>query len=628
MKRAYHLALRVTGSAAMAEDALQDAWVRIASGRRPDVDALPVWLLRAVHSCAVSLVRSEVARRVREEVVAVEGAPRPESAGTAAERREMAAAAREELERLPADMRVAVALCCEQGLTQSEAAEVMEVPRGTVARRVQLGLEKLRQRLAARGFAGAALAPLVLTGALGELGLPEVPAGLSAGLAGLRAEGGAPACSGALKGGFIVKIGLAVAAVGLAAGATFRAAGGKSAETAPLAPSATTAEPVSDWRQEQWTVENFTGALGGGPGWGPVEECGARAYSVCGDAAGNMYIANGQAVDIVTREGVRHRLAGTGEAGYHDGPAETAQFKIGIGAYYGAFNIQADGRGNVFVPDNGNGCVRRIFKSAEGKWTVETWAGGGKRKLKAGESCPAREAELSGTLMVAAAQEGQVTIASQWTGCLQVSPDGRTITGRGPWPAYRGQANPEKGNAPPWQGGDCDRAGNAYFVSRTPDLIYRVTPEGKMEHIGITPAMRAKRPGDGPPLEIYFDTPDSGCCAPDGSGVYVCGGDEYDIRKVPTDMVSPSATLMNNGRWYSVTTDPKSLRGVGMIDPALSGKPRNEGGPLTVFLNCHIAGRDHEGNLYGWQYHWCGTTVATKEKGLLGTRVYRIRRVK
>lgn len=389
------------------------------------------------------------------------------------------------------------------------------------------------------------------------------------------------------------------------------------------------AQAAADWHNERWMGENFSCALGGGPGWGPVEQCGDFASFVCGDKAGNMYLVNGQTVDIVTKNGIRFRLAGTGEPGYRDGAAETAQFKMGIGAYYGANNLQADGRGNIFVPDSGNGCVRRIFKNAEDKWTVETWAGGGKKQLKPGETCPAREIQLGGTMMVAASQEGQVTIATQYAGCFQVSPDGKTITFCGPWPALKDQKDTGKVVAPPWQGGDCDLAGNAYFVARTPDVIYKVTPDGKMAHIGINPGMRGQNKGDGPPFEIYFDTPDSGCCDPSGSAIYVCGGDEYDIRRVPTDLKSTSATLMQNGRWYVMTVDPNPRGGSGQMDYDLVGKAaKGEGGPLGVLVNCHIAGRDFEGNLYGWEYPWCGKTLTIKGKGLLNTKVYRFRRVK
>lgn len=386
---------------------------------------------------------------------------------------------------------------------------------------------------------------------------------------------------------------------------------------------------TNDWRSEQWVVENFTGALGGGPSWGPVEECGSGANSLCGDKEGNIFIINGQAVDIVTKEGLRFRLAGNGAPGYRDGVAETAQFKIGIGAYYGALNIQTDGRGNIFIPDSGNKCIRRIYKDIKGKWMVDTWAGGGDKKLKVGESCSSKEINLKGTLIIAIAPEGKLTIATQYSGCYQVSPDGKTAVWNGNWPAYKGQPNPDKGLSPPWQGGDGDRFGNSYFISRTPDLIYKVTPDGGISHIGINPAVRGKNAGDGPPFEIYFDTPDSGCVDPNGSGVYICGGDEYAIRRVPTDLTSNSATLMSNLCWFSVKVASHGAVGkTGLVDSQISGKDSADRKPPLALLNCHIAGRDYEGNLYGWQYGWCGPTLSIKNKGYLGTQVYRIRRLK
>lgn len=56
----------------LAEDAAQDAWLRIA--RRPvaceSVHGLDAWLRRVVTSAAIDLVRSDLSRRVREEEVA------------------------------------------------------------------------------------------------------------------------------------------------------------------------------------------------------------------------------------------------------------------------------------------------------------------------------------------------------------------------------------------------------------------------------------------------------------------------------------------------------------------------------------------------------------------------------
>ena len=227
--RAYWLALRVTGNAALAEDAVQDALVRLL--RRPpgarDERARRVYFLRTVHNTALSLLSSERARERREEVLAVERDERRTGGPPGPEKRETARAARAALGALPPDLRVAVSLCCEQGLTQREAAEIAGVPMGTMARRVQRGLEKLKGALAAAGF--ASLAPALLTGAHAGPGVPAVPAGLATKLGGLLAGGkigtvGATGAAGtagtaAAKGGIAMKIVAGIVAASALAGA-------------------------------------------------------------------------------------------------------------------------------------------------------------------------------------------------------------------------------------------------------------------------------------------------------------------------------------------------------------------------------------------------------------------------
>jgi len=391
---------------------------------------------------------------------------------------------------------------------------------------------------------------------------------------------------------------------------------------------------AADWRAEQWTVEPFTAAMGGGPDWGPVEAVGASLWSMTADQEGNLYLVVGrdldgegeQYIDIVTPKGIRYHLAGSGMLGYRDGPAPQAQFRMGVGAYYGYANIQADDRGNVFVGDNGNNCVRRIFKDDGGTWRVATWAGGGKRKLKAGGSCPPREAAIEGTIIIAAAPDGRLTIATTYQ-CYQVPPDGQTLTCLGEWPPSC--ARPARRPTLHCCGGDCDRQGNAIFVARTPDVAVQVTPEGKMSHMAGIVASHPKphHVGDGPPLAAYFDTPSSAFAAPDGSCIYVCGGDEYDVRRVPTDRTTTTATLVRNGRWYVMPVHPNRNRGPARFDPSLTGKSRAEKGPLSNLVVAPLVGRDAEGNLYGKINRWTAMTQDVAGKGLLSTRVFRIRRV-
>jgi RNA polymerase sigma factor (sigma-70 family) len=56
----------------LVDDAAQEAWIRVARGPRrcPDAASLDAWLRRVVRSAAIDLLRSELARRAREERVA------------------------------------------------------------------------------------------------------------------------------------------------------------------------------------------------------------------------------------------------------------------------------------------------------------------------------------------------------------------------------------------------------------------------------------------------------------------------------------------------------------------------------------------------------------------------------
>jgi len=394
------------------------------------------------------------------------------------------------------------------------------------------------------------------------------------------------------------------------------------------------AKSAEPWRDERWTVEDFTGAIGGGPPIGPAAaaDSGFRAAAMCGDKTGTLYLLTGHAVFVITPDGMKRRLAGRDQIGFRDGSADKALFDQG-GPYNTGRGIQIDDRGWIFVTDNGNGRVRRIYKQ-QGRWMVGTWVGGGQRELDSGQSCRSSELRLTSTCAIAVAPDGQMSIATPYH-CYQVSSDGQTAKHLGRWPDT---ALGERGGLI-IRMGDCDRLGNAYFVFRGPpaDVVMKVTPTGKVIHIaGFNRSMRKfpdlqhfQKPhhiGDGPPLDAYFDTPTSLAASPDGTCVYVCGGDEYDVRRVPTDATTTTATLMQNGGWHVMKVHPNRNRSSPTFDPAATGAPRAEGGTLTNLANCHIVGRDYEGNLYGLLYSWVGATQSVAAKGSLTTRVYRIRR--
>ena len=145
---AYGLAARILRDQALAEDAVQDAFLgawRTAAAFDPKRGTASTWLMTMVHRRAVDLVRREDRRKTSQ----LDDAPvastetTDEQAAMREERRRVQAA----LAQLPADQREALELAYYGGLTQSELAERLGVPLGTVKSRMFAGLAKLRDLL-------------------------------------------------------------------------------------------------------------------------------------------------------------------------------------------------------------------------------------------------------------------------------------------------------------------------------------------------------------------------------------------------------------------------------------------------------------------------------------------------
>jgi sugar lactone lactonase YvrE len=126
------------------------------------------------------------------------------------------------------------------------------------------------------------------------------------------------------------------------------------------------------------------------------------------DQQGNLYVTEGRARDfgeaaggnrvrMITPDGRVTTLAGTGEPGYRDGPADQAQFDIPTG-------VAVDAMGNVYVADTGNHCIRKISSDA----VVSTVAGDGSPGYADG---PGLEARFWYPMDVAIAAEGYLVVA-------------------------------------------------------------------------------------------------------------------------------------------------------------------------------------------------------------------------
>ena len=146
---AYGLALRILRDEALAEDAVQEAFLtiwRTASRFVPERASASTWILTLVHRRAVDVVRREERRRAD----SLELAPEPVAAAADDDawlrfERERVQAA---LSRLPDPQREALELAYYGGFTQSELAERLGQPIGTIKSRMFTGLSSLRQLLA------------------------------------------------------------------------------------------------------------------------------------------------------------------------------------------------------------------------------------------------------------------------------------------------------------------------------------------------------------------------------------------------------------------------------------------------------------------------------------------------
>src|SRR4051812_22900945 len=146
---AYGMALRVLRDESLAEDAVQDAFLAVWRGAArfvPERGKASTWILTLVHRRAVDVVRREQRRRA-DPLPAVE---LPGESGAADEElwlrleRERVQAA---LARLPDQQREALELAYYGGFTQSELAERLGEPIGTIKSRMFTGLAHLRELL-------------------------------------------------------------------------------------------------------------------------------------------------------------------------------------------------------------------------------------------------------------------------------------------------------------------------------------------------------------------------------------------------------------------------------------------------------------------------------------------------
>ena len=147
---AYGLALRVLRDERHAEDAVQEAFLQVwrsAATFRAERAKASTWILTLVHRRAVDLVRREERRQadpLTDDSALGEAPEDTEEAAWLRFERERVQAA---LKELPDVQREALELAYYGGFSQSELAERLGVPLGTIKSRMFAGLARLRELL-------------------------------------------------------------------------------------------------------------------------------------------------------------------------------------------------------------------------------------------------------------------------------------------------------------------------------------------------------------------------------------------------------------------------------------------------------------------------------------------------
>jgi RNA polymerase sigma-70 factor (ECF subfamily) len=133
------LAIRILRDPAEAEDTVQEVFVQVwkqAARFDPSRGTPQAWLCTMARTRALDRLRKRTSRREEPEEAAPAANPAP--------RNEEALAVRRALDGLPQDQRRALELAYYEGLTQSEIAERLAEPLGTVKTRIRTAMIRLR----------------------------------------------------------------------------------------------------------------------------------------------------------------------------------------------------------------------------------------------------------------------------------------------------------------------------------------------------------------------------------------------------------------------------------------------------------------------------------------------------
>ena len=253
--------------------------------------------------------------------------------------------------------------------------------------------------------------------------------------------------------------------------------------------------------------------------------------SLAVDAGGNLYVADtgNNRVRRVTPEGVVTTVAGSGEAGFRDGPASDARFDAPVG-------VAVDKEGNVYVADTYNDRVRLVTKGGQ----VRTLAGAGRPGHSDG---PAADSLFDTPCALAVSEAGDIYVADTGNNRLRkITKDGQVFTLPAPAAsplatqepqATPGTTAPQPPPAPPLElskpaGLALTHDGFLYVTELDRGRVTQVAPDGTARHLAGLGSGFAD--GDGT-TEARFNQPAGVAIAPGGS-LLVADSANYTLRRL------------------------------------------------------------------------------------------------
>jgi RNA polymerase sigma-70 factor (ECF subfamily) len=202
----FRLALRITGSSASAEDAVQNTFLACLKQQRhfdANKGAVKQWFAGIVIKQSKQLnLRKQ--RAHKHEAKTQEKRPRPmeaEATEQLMDRSESAELVREALTKLPEEYRTAVSLHYMEGFSILEAAKSIGIPERTLRHRLEKSLQLLRIRLAGSGIHSESG---VLVGLLAAIPLESAPQALAQQIQSLVAKNAAKAFAQQSVGGSVI----------------------------------------------------------------------------------------------------------------------------------------------------------------------------------------------------------------------------------------------------------------------------------------------------------------------------------------------------------------------------------------------------------------------------------------